>query len=87
MTEKAVKECKIQKVGDNMTTTKTSKTSLNSSADKIFFVNSIKNYPHDENLYLFKDLINKINTAPIEPLKILGLDRESHVDPLIHNGR
>ena len=43
-----------------MTTTKTSKISLNSFDDKGFYVNNIKSYPHDENLYLFKrDLVNK----------------------------
>ena len=43
-----------------MTTTKTSKISLNTFDDKNFYVNSIKSYPHDENPYLFKrDLINK----------------------------
>ena len=37
-----------------MTTTKTSKISLNTFDDKKFYVNNIKSYPHDENLYLFK---------------------------------
>ena len=41
-----------------MTTTKTSKISLNTFDDKRFYVNNIKSYPHDENLYLIKrDLI------------------------------
>ena len=49
-----------------MTTTKTSKISLNTFDDERFYVNNIKSYPHDENLYLFKsDLIKKINTTPI----------------------
>ena len=57
-TQRTVDECRIQKVGDNMTTTKTSKISLNIFDDKRFYVNNIKSYPHDENLYLFKrDLI------------------------------
>ena len=57
--ERTVDECRIQKVGDNMTTTKPSKISLNTFADKKFYVNNIKSYPHDENLYLFKrDLVN-----------------------------
>ena len=44
-----------------MTTTKTSKISVNTFDDKRFYVNNNKNYPHDENLYLLKkDLINKI---------------------------
>ena len=80
-TQRSVDECRIQKVGDNMTTTKTSKISLNIFDDKRFYVNNIKNY-HDENLYLFKrDLIKKIceagsliNTTPIDLLIKLGLD-------------
>ena len=60
-TERTVDECRIQKVGDNITTTKTSKISLNTFDDKRFYVNNIKSYPHDENLYLFqRGLINKI---------------------------
>ena len=60
-TQRTVDECRIQKVGDNMTTTKTSKISLNIFDDKRFYANSIKSYPHDENLYLFKrGLIKKI---------------------------
>ena len=63
-TESSVDECRIQKVGDNMTTTKTSKISLNRFDDKRFYVNNIKSYPHDENLSLLKrDLINKICKA------------------------
>ena len=63
-TERSVDECRIQKVGDNMTTTKTSKISLNTFDDKRFYVNNIKIYPHDENLYLFKrDLIKMIHQA------------------------
>ena len=81
-TQRTVDECRIQKVGDNMTTTKTSKISLNIFDDKRLYVNNIKSYHHDENLYLFKkDLIKKIceagsliNTTPIELLIKLGLD-------------
>ena len=81
-TQRTVYESRIQKVGDSMTTTKTSKISLNIFDDKSFYVNNIKSYPHDENLYLFKrDLIKKIceagsliNTTPIELLIKLGLD-------------
>ena len=59
--ERSLEECRIQKVGDIVTTIKTSKRSLNNFDDKRFYVNNIKSYPHDENLYLFKrDLINKI---------------------------
>ena len=58
-----------------MTTKKTSKTSLNTFDDKRFYVNNIKSYPYDENLYLFKrDLVNKINTTTLELLIKLGLD-------------
>ena len=52
-TQRTVDEYRIQKVGDNITTTKTSKISLNTFDDKIFFVNNIISYLHDENLYLF----------------------------------
>ena len=81
-TQRTVDECRIQNAGDNMTTTKTSKISLNIFDDKRFNVNNLKKYPHDENLYLFKrDLIKKIckagsliNTTPIELLIKLRLD-------------
>ena len=65
--ERSVDECIIQKVGDNMTTTKTSKISLNTFDDKRFYVNNIKSYPHDENLYLFKrELIKMIRQASFD---------------------
>ena len=66
-TQRTVDECRIQKVRDNMTTTtKTSKISLNTFDDKRFYVNNIKSYPHDENLYLFKrDLIKMIRQASV----------------------
>ena len=68
-TERSVDECRIQKVGDNKTTTKTSKISLNTFDDKRFYVNNIKSYPHDENLYLFKrDLIKMIHQASVKLL-------------------
>ena len=51
-TQRTVNESRIQKVGDSMTTTKTSKISLNTFDDKRFYVNNIKSYPHDENPYL-----------------------------------
>ena len=41
-TQRTVDECRIQKVGDNMTTTKTSKISLNKFDDKMFYVNNKK---------------------------------------------
>ena len=74
-TQRTVDECRIQKVGDNMTTTKTSEISLNTFDDKMFYVNNIKSYPHVENLYLFKrDLVNKINNSTLELLVKLGLN-------------
>ena len=58
-----------KKVGDNMTTTKTNNIILNTFDDKRFYVNNIKSYPHDENLYLFKrDLVNKINNTTLAAL-------------------
>ena len=85
-TERSVDECRIQKVGDNMTTTKTSKISLNTFDDKRFYINNIKSYPHDENLYLFKrDLINKIKNASLELLIKLGLELDINKDSLINN--
>ena len=56
-TQRIVDECRIQKVGDNMTTTKPSKISLNTFDDKRFYVNNFQSYLHDENLYLFKKTI------------------------------
>ena len=59
-TQRTVEECRIQKVGDNMKTTKTSNISLNTFDKKRHYVNIIKSYPHEENLYLFKrDIIIK----------------------------
>ena len=82
-TERDVDECRIQKVGDNMTTTKTSKIILNTFDDERFYVNNIKSYPHDENLYLFKrDLVNKICEAG-SPIKNASLDGDK--DLLINN--
>ena len=57
--ERTVDECRIQRVGDNMTTTKTSEISLNRCDDKRFYVINIKSYPNDENLCLFKKKLNK----------------------------
>ena len=70
-----------------MTTTKTSKISLNRFDDKRFYVNNIKSYLHDENLYLFKrDLIKMIYTTPIELLIKLGLDvSKESLESLINN--
>ena len=82
--ELIVEECRVQKVGDNSTTTKASKTSLSSFEDKIFYVNIFKSYPHDESLHLFKrDLLNKITTTPIKLLLKLGVDENNSIDILI----
>ena len=63
-TERSVDECRIQKIGDNKTTTKTNRISLNTFDDKRLYVINIKPYPHDEKLYLFKrNLVNKICEA------------------------
>ena len=73
-TERTVDECRIQENGDNMTTTKTSNISLHKFDDKRFYINNIKSYPHDKNIYLFKrDLVNKINNTVLELLIKLGL--------------
>ena len=53
-TQRTVVECRIQKVGENMTTTKTSKITLSTFDEKRVYVNNIKSYSHDENLYLVK---------------------------------
>ena len=66
-TQRTVDQCRIQKVGDNMTTTKTMKISLNTFDDNRFYVNNIKSYPYDENLYLFKrNLTNRFNAASLD---------------------
>ena len=65
--QRTVDECRIQKFCDNMTTTKRSMIGLNTFDDKIFYVNNIKSYHHDENLYLFKkDLVNKIKASSLD---------------------
>ena len=75
-TQRTVDESRIQKVGDSITTTKTSKITLNIFDDKRFYVNNIKSYPHDKELYLFKrDLLNRI--------KKLYKDKDKDVDKLI----
>ena len=77
-----------------MTTTKTSKISLNIFDDKRFYVNNIKSYPHDENLYLFKrDLVSKIceqtssvviqRTSSMASQASLNLNKEQLVDNIL----
>ena len=86
-TQRTVDECRIQKGGDNMTKTKTSKISLNTLDDKRFDVNNIRSYPHYENLYLFKrGLVNKINNNTLELLLkfVLDVSKES-LESLIKN--
>ena len=85
-TQRTVDECRIQKVCDNMTTTKTSKISLNIFDDKRFYVNNIKSYPHDKNLYLFKrDLVNKIceRTSSMASQASLNLIKEQLVSNIL----
>ena len=66
-TQRTVDECRIQNVGDNLTTTKTSKSSLNTFDDKRFYANNTKSYPHDENLNLCKrDLVNKLKATSLD---------------------
>ena len=90
-TERSIEECRIQKVGDNMTTAKTNKISLNTFDDKRFYVNKIKSYPHDENLYLFKrDLVNKIyeagwGTKAKVPSVIKNASLDADKDLLVNN--
>ena len=60
-TQRTVDESRIQNVGDSMTTTKTSKISLNIFDDKKFYVNNVKSSPHGAEQYLFKrDLLKRI---------------------------
>ena len=50
-----------------MSTIKTNKRSLNNFDDKSLYVNNIKIYPHNENLYLFKkDLGNKTGRTSLD---------------------
>ena len=66
-----------------MTTTKTSKISLNIFDDKRFYVNNIKSYPRDENLYLFKrDLIKMIHQASV---KLLRRSLDGYKNLLVNN--
>ena len=79
-TQRTVDESRIQKVGDSMTTTKTSKISLNIFDDEKFCVNNIKSYPHDKELYLLKrDLLNGIREAA-SPIKNLYMDKDKDKD-------
>ena len=75
----------MQKIGDSMTTRKTSKISLNIFDDKRFYVNNIKSYPHDKELYSFKrDLINRIREAASPIMKLYkDRDKDRDVDKLI----
>ena len=79
-TKRRVDESRIQQVGDSMTATKTSKISLDIFDDKRFYVNNIKSYPHDKELYLFKRyLINRITKL----YKDKDKDKDKDVDKLI----
>ena len=64
-----------KKVGDEMVPIKACKTNLSFCDGKRFYVISIKNYPHDQSLYLFKrDLWNEPNNATNEQIRGLNLD-------------
>ena len=66
-TQRTLDGCRIEKVGDNMSTTKTSTISLSTFDDKRFYVSNVKSYPHVENIYLFKrGLVNKIYRASLD---------------------
>ena len=88
--ERNVDEYRIQKFRDNRTTTKTSKIRLNTFNDKRFYVNNIKNYPLDDNLYLIKrHLLNKICEAGSAiknaSVKLLRRSLDGDKDLLINN--
>ena len=88
--ERILEESRIQKVGSYMATIKISKRSLSNFDDKRFYVNNIKSYPLDENMYLFKrDLLKKfceavslINNTTSELLIKLGKET---LEALINN--
>ena len=67
--ERTVEENRIQKVGDKTATNKTSKRSQSNQDDKKFYVKILKSYPHDKNIYLYKEcLINKLSFTSLERL-------------------
>ena len=58
-----------------MSTIKINKRSLSNFDDKRFYVNNIKSYPLDDNMYLFKRyLLNKISqqTSPMANPALIG---------------
>ena len=88
--ERIVEESRIQKVGSRMATIKISERSLSNFDDKMFYVNKIKKYPLDKNLYLFKiDLINKVKTQLYKDrdrdLRSSFTNKDKDVDKLIKN--
>ena len=72
-----------------MTTTKTSKISLYIFDDKRFYVNNIKSYPLDKELYLFKrDLLNRVKKLYKDkdlPSSFTNKDKDKDVDKLIND--
>ena len=69
-----------------MTTIKISKGSLSNFDDKRFYVNNIKSYPLDENMYLFKrDLLNKICERTSSVVIQQTSSVASQAGPLINN--
>ena len=59
--ERIVEECRIQKVGGNIVTIKTTKISLSNTDNKAFYLNDNESCPLDKNLILFeRSLIKKL---------------------------
>ena len=74
--ERTVIENRIQKIRKDIVTVNTTKKRLNSFGDKRFHVKNFESYPQDNDLYLFKKDLKKINNASIELVLKLGLDKD-----------
>ena len=84
--ERIVEESRIQKVGSCMATIKIIKRSLSNFDDKRFYVNNIKSYPLDENMYLFKrDLVNKICERTSSVASQAGWGTKDYVPSMIND--
>ena len=69
-----------------MATIKISKRSLSKFDDKRFYVNNIKSFPLDENMYLFKrDLVNKICEQTSSVASQAGWGTKAEGPSLINN--
>ena len=84
-TQRTIDECRIQKVGDNMTTTKTSKIGLNKFDDKRFYVNNIKVILMMRIYIYSRDLVNKIceRTSSMASQASLNLNKEQLVNNIL----